>query len=252
VPETCPSCDGTGNSLRKDVTDVIALRPPTDSADPKIAPDIAGYVQPDLETWREMRVEMDWLWQQMHFTIWGTSYKRDQETATATFIDAQPVNDRLSQFSEAFEDMEQKMTELAYLFYTQSANDISINWGKRFMIEPPDSIWRKYESAREKGSPKTTLDYLLSQFYQSEYANDNQSLVTANKRMMLEPFIHLTDKEVKDLGIVGYDLTAKLYFSDWIKNLPDGYVFITDIKKLRTEFDAYIKTKISVEIPAQV
>ena len=242
-PSKCPSCSGTGNTLRKDVTDVIALKPPTDSADPKLAPDIAGYVQPDLETWREMRVELDWLWQLMHFTTWGTSYQRDQQTATATYIDVQPVNERLSQFSEAFEDMEQKMTELISLFYIKSANDISINWGKRFMIESPDAIWNKYIDAKSKGAPKTALDYLLNQFYQSEYANDVESLVTSIKRIKLEPFIHLTEKEVKDLGITGIDLIAKIYFNEWVKSLDDGYIFVTDIQTLRTEFNTFVQSK---------
>ena len=243
IPEVCPSCSGTGNTLRKDVTDIIALKPPSDSNDPKLAPDIAGYVQPDLETWREQRVELDWLWQLMHFTTWGTSYQRDQQTATATYIDAQPVNERLSQFSEAFEDMEQKMTELVALFYIKSANDISINWGKRFMIESPDAIWKKYQSARKEGAPKTSLDYLLNQFYQSEYANDVESLITSVKRIKLEPFIHLTETEVKDLGITGRDLLSKFYFNDWVKSLEDGYIFVTDLKRLQTEFEAYITEK---------
>jgi hypothetical protein len=242
VLSVCPSCDGTGNTLRKDVTDVINLKPPVNDQ-PKLAPDIAGYVQPDLETWREQRVELDWLWQQMHFTIWGTSYQRDQETATASYIDAQPVNDRLTQFSESFEDMEQKMTELVSLYFYQTANDISINWGKRFMIEKPEAIWNKYIGAKEKGAPKTALDYLLTQFYQTEYANDNERLVTSMKLIQLEPFIHCTDKEVIDNGITGSDLIAKLYFNEWVKELETGYIFVTDIKKLHEEFEKWVEEK---------
>lgn len=248
VPEICPSCSGTGNTLRKDVTDVIALKPPSSPDDPKLAPDIAGYVQPDLLTWKEMRIEMDWLKSEIFFTTWGSNYIRNQETATATFIDAQPVNERLSQFSESFEDMEQKMTELVALFYIKSANDISINWGKRFMIESPDAIWKKYIEARKSGSPKTALDYLLNQFYQSEYQNDAEALITSTKLIKLEPFIHLTEKEVKDLGLTGIDLVAKFYFNDWVKTLEDGYVFVTDIKKLRIEFDVFIQTKKDIDI----
>lgn len=240
----CPSCSGSGTSLKKDVTDMLKLKPPQSTDEVKLAPDVAGYVQPDLATWREQRTELDWLWQLMHFTTWGTSYKRDQQTATATWIDAQPVNDRLSQFSESFEDVEQKMTELIGLFYNQSANDISINWGKRFMIERPDVIWEKYISAKEKGAPKTTLDYLLTQFYQTEYQNDKESLVTSLKRIKLEPFIHLTEKQVIEMGITGKDLMAKLYFNEWIKTLEEGYVFITKIEKLQSDFNTYVEQKI--------
>jgi hypothetical protein len=238
----CPSCDGTGTSFKKDVIDGIKVKVP-DSDGVKLAPDLAGYVTPPVESLEALRKTLDELWQQIHFTTWGTSYQRDQETATATWIDAQPVNERLSKFSESFEDMEQKMTELVALFYIGSANDISINWGKRFMIESPDAIWAKYIDAKSKGAPKTALDYLLNQFYQSEYANDAESLVTSIKRIKLEPFIHLTEKEVKDLGVTGKDLTAKLYFNEWIKNLEDGYVFVTDIKKLKEEFVKFVDEK---------
>jgi hypothetical protein len=239
----CPSCNGTGTSFKKDVTDGIKLRIPADKDEVKVAPDIAGYVVPPVESLTALRQTLTELWQQIHFTTWGTSYQRDQETATATWIDAQPVNERLSKFSESFEDMEQKMTELVALFYIGSANDISINWGKRFMIESPDAIWLKYTTARASGAPRTALDYLLNQFYQSEYANDAESLVTTIKRIKLEPFIHLSELEVKALGITGRDLTAKLYFDEWIKNLEDGYVFVTDIKTLKTEFAAFVDEK---------
>lgn len=242
VIETCPSCDGKGNSLKKDVTDVINLRPP-ESDGAKLAPDVAGYVVPPISSLQELRKILDELKQAMFYTIWGTSYDRNQETATATFIDAQPVNERLSRFSESFEDMEQKMTEILALYYLGSANNISINWGKRFILESPDAIWNKYINAKTKGAPRTALNYLLSQFYQSEYSNDTESLIASLKLIKLEPFIHLTEKEVRDNGITGEDLTAKMYFNEWVWSLADGYIFITDVKKLKTEFASYIKDK---------
>jgi hypothetical protein len=242
IIEKCPSCDGTGTSFKKDVTDGIKLKFPIGD-EAKIAPDLAGYVVPPVESLQALRDSLDSLWQQIHFTTWGTSYQRDQKTATATWIDAQPVNERLSKFSESFEDMEQKMTELVALFFIGSSNDISINWGKRFMIESPDAIWKKYIDSKVGGAPKTALDYLLNQFYQSEYSNDAESLVTSIKRIKLEPFIHLTEKECKDNGITGKDLTAKLYFNEWIKNLEDGYVFVTDLKVLKAEFTKFVEDK---------
>jgi hypothetical protein len=245
----CPSCDGTGNTHVKDVTDGIFLKPPTENQQ-KLSPDLAGYVVPPIESLKGLREIQNDIWQKMHFTVWGTSYQRDQETATASYIDAQPVNERLFAFSESFEDVEQKMTELISLFFYKSANDISINWGKRFMIESPDAIWNKYIAAKEKGANKTTLDYLLSQFYQSEYSNDKESLITSQKRMKLEPFIHLTEKEVKDLGVTGRDWMAKLYFGDWVKSLDEGYIFVTDITKLKTEFEKYIEEKEKLNEPS--
>jgi hypothetical protein len=111
------------------------------------------------------------------------------------------------------------------------------------MIESPDALWNKYLSAKEKGANKTTLNYLLHQFYQSEYANDKHSLMTIEKLLVIEPFIHLTEKEVKDLGISGFELNKKIYFNEWISSLVDGYIFATDAKKLLKEFETYVMTK---------
>ena len=207
----CPVCDGERTSLRKDVTDIIMLKHDPD-AQSKIAPDVAGYVQPDLETWREQRAELKDLKEEMMFAIWGTTYTRDKETATANYLDVVPVKERQSMFSDAFEDMELKITEFISLYYNKNSKGVSINWGKRFNDESPDSIWKRYIEAKAAGANKTTLDYLLKSFYQSEYASDNERLNESMKMIRLEPFVHLTEKECVDNGIIGSDLIAKQYF----------------------------------------
>lgn len=252
-PCPCDACGGSGTSLKKDVTDVIKLTPPADSQDPVIAPNVAGYVQPDLETWREQRIELKDLENMMNFTIWGSHRKSmsENETATAAFLDVQPVNSRLFLFSEAFEDIEQKITEFVCLYFNQSNEGVSINWGKRFQLESPDAIWQRYITAKKDGANKTTLDYLLKSFYQAEYANDNEMLISSMKLIRIEPFVHLTEKEVKDNGVSGVDMTAKIYFNEWISTLEDGYLYLTAYQKLKTEFDAFVLKKNEQQKPIE-
>lgn len=239
--KTCKYCGGLGKNLNKDITDIINVDIPS-SEDVKLAPDLAGYVTPDIASWQEMRTELDWLTGLMELTLWGSKMSKDvnNETATAAFLNVQPVNDQLNNFADAFQDMEKKMTDLLGTFLFTTYTGASINYGRRFLVEPPDVIWKKYETAKTNGSPKVSLDYLLLQFYQSEYANDIENLTTAQKAIKLEPFVHKTDEEINNLPINTTDKQAKFYFNEWFKTVPETDLLTKDVEQLRTEFKAYL------------
>jgi len=247
--ETCISCRGEGNTFRKDVSDVIKLKPPTSNEEPTLAPNIAGYVQPDLEVWREQRTELDWIWGLMHFTLWGTTVQDSpngkEKTATEAFINVQPVNDKLNSIADSFEDLEKKMVMFIGQFYLGDAfKGASINYGRRFLVESPDQIWNKYEKAKTSGSPKVSLDYLLNQFYQAEFANDLESLTVATKGIKLEPFVHKTDEEISKLTEISTeDKLRKYYFNEWFKSLVYEDILLKDVTTLSTEFETYLKIK---------
>jgi len=242
----CDICNGDGHTFTKDVSDIIKLKPPKSGDDPKIAPDVAGYIQPDLETWGEQRTELDWIWGLMHFTMWGTARqdKADNETATAAFIDVQPVNDRLNKFADAYEQTEQLMTDIIGFFYIRdNYQGSSVNYGRRFLVEPPDVIWKKYESAKEKGSPKISLDYLLTQFYQSEFKDDKENMIIAQKGIMIEPFIHKTDEQINLLPVNPEDKLAKFYFNEFWRTLKTQDIILKDTEQIKKDFESYLKTK---------
>jgi hypothetical protein len=244
--QICSSCNGDGHTFSKDVSDIIKLKPPKSNEDPQLAPDVAGYVQPDLEVWREQRNELDWIWGLMHFTMWGTHKAENvkNETATAAFLDVQPVNDRLNQFTDSFESMEKIMTDFVGSFYLGDAyKGSSINYGRRYLVESPDQIWNKYEKARQTGNPKVTLDYLLQQFYQAEFANDLESLTIAQKGVKLEPFVHKSDEEIDKLPIQQEDKISKYYFNEWFKTVPHNDIIMKDTNTLRKEYETFIKDK---------
>jgi hypothetical protein len=217
----CSQCNGSGKNLNKDITDIISLERP-EQGDNVLAPNVAGYVTPDIASWQEMRTEQQFIQELSELTMWGSKMIKDanNETATAAFLNVQPVNDRLNSFSDAFEDMEKKMTDLIALFYLKTYEGSSISYGRRYLVESPETIWNKYEKARKEGVSKIALDYLLLQFYQSEYSNDIQSLAIAQKGIKLEPFIHKTDEELIKLPVMEDDKKAKIYFNEWFKTIP--------------------------------
>ena len=181
----------------------------------------------------------------MHFTMWGTAVQDgENKTATAAFIDVQPVNDRLNKFADAFEQTEKIMTDFVCKFYIRDNYEgASINYGRRFLVEPPDAIWNKYMEAKEKGSPKISLDYLLTQFYQSEFKDDFESMIVAQKGLKLEPFIHKTDEEINSLPVLQEDKLAKFYFNEFWKSLKSQDIILKDVEVLKNEFHTYLETK---------
>jgi hypothetical protein len=240
----CKVCSGSGKNLNKDVTDVIQVERPR-AGDPVLTPDLAGYVTPPIETIQEMRVEQDSLQSLMELTVWGSKMVKDaaNETATAAFLNVQPVNERLNGFSDAYEDMEKKMTDFIGTFYLKTYSGSSISYGRRYLIESPDIIWGKYEKARKEGVSKVALDYLLLQFYQSEYNNDIENLTIIQKSIKLEPFIHKTDEELIKLPVAEPDKKAKIYFNEWFKLLDTFDLLTMDVKALQTEYETYLKTR---------
>ena len=244
--KTCDNCHGDGHTFTKDVSEVIKLKPPKNSDDPQLAPDVAGYVQPELPTWQEQRTELDWLWGLMHFSMWGTARQEtaENETATAAFIDSQPVNERLNKFTDAIEQTEQLMTDIIGVFYLRDNYEgSSVNLGRRFLVESPDVIWSKYEKAKQNGSPKIALDYLLTQFYQSEFKDDKMNMIVAQKGIKIEPFIHKTDEQINSLPVADEDKKAKFYFNEFWRNLNKQDIVLKDTENIKKEFDKFLNTK---------
>ena len=245
--ETCGTCNGSGQSIKRDVSDMLILNTPKDSDSPTIAPDVAGFGQVQLDPFTESREELKWVDNIMSFTMWGSSKDiAENETATAAFLDVQPVQDRQGKFTNAFEDMEKKMTDFIGEFYlTTSYNPdaTSINWGRRYMMEPIDKVLEKYTEAKDNGAPKVSLDHLLIQYYQSEFMNDAQTLSIMIKGMKVEPFVHKTDEQVLALRVAVKDYTNKIYFNEWWVTLDQMDILTKDVPTLILELNKFTNTK---------
>jgi hypothetical protein len=249
--EDCETCNGSGKSVTKDVSDIMVLPIPMEGQ-PTIAPNVSGYVSPDIQGWDKMTDEQTLLENVMNQTYWGTHQKEDtaNETATGRFIDVQPVNDRLSKFSDWAQKVEQFITDLVGEFnYGVAYKGASITYGKRYLIETPDVIWNKYEDARIKGSPVSVLDDLLSEYYQSKYATDSMELLKMEKLMKVEPFLHLTIEQAKGVVTDTTDFNKKLYYSEWLNQLMPNDVMIKSVSELMTSLTEYT---ISKNIPETV
>lgn len=254
--EECPSCKGTGNKLKYDVADVIQVPVPTGKDDPKLTPDLAGYVTPSIEGWQAMNDEQRLLEDNMFQTMWGTHQAQQADgvdkTATASFIDVQPVNERLNKFADWAEDMEKFITDLMGLFYyRQQYGGSAVNYGRRWLIESPDVVWKKYQDARAAGAPMGTLNELLSEYYYCKFANDSLELQKYLKLMKLEPFVHMAPGEASAITGGNADFKAKLYFAEWANSKEETDLMFLPLETLRADLAAYVATKtITAPVPA--
>jgi len=243
----CTGCEGKGFYQKKDVTDVVTLPMPT-KEDVKLAPDIAGFISPDLKTWDQYTLELELLERIAEQTHWGTfKEKKNNETATGRFIDTQPVINKLTMYSSSAEFIEWKITEWCANFLDPAKDKKEsiafISYGRRYIIEPPDVILDRYEKAKEKGDNTTILDRLLNEYVTAKYRSDPAWLRKELLKLEIEPYIHLTIEQV--LEIFGREeAQRKGLFEKWWNTLAKED-FPKGRKPLITEFKTWFnKNKI--------
>lgn len=202
--DNCPDCDGKGYIQNKDVTDMVTL-PIPDKDGIQLAPNIAGNIAPDLKTWTQYHEELDRLEFLANFTHWGTSTRKGDgtETATGRFIDVQPVKNRLNKYSNVTEFMEWKLTEWCANFLIPNKDkNLSISmiaYGRRYIIESPDTILNRYEEAKKAGDNSVILDRLFEEFLTAKYKNDPVWLRVELTKFRVQPFPHLSIEQVNTI-----------------------------------------------------
>jgi hypothetical protein len=195
--EKCQPCNGTGILQKSDVTDIINLATPKEG-DPVIAPNIAGFIQPDLDTWKQYKVDLSDFEKLIDDTLWGTNQvqqsKTSGETATGRFIDVQPVTNELNRLTDTVEWVHNTIANwVANVIVITKKKDEDVfhkSYGRRFIIESPDVILEKYEKARVDGSGTTILDKLMQEFILSKYKTDPMMQEKMLKKALVEPYIH--------------------------------------------------------------
>lgn len=245
--EECKACHGTGLNTKKDVSDITYVKPPEDKEQPLVAPNLAGYVVPPIESWKQMTDELKLMRDMIYHSHWGVLINRDvvEKTAFEVAMNTQPMQDRLNQYADSAEIIEGKLTDFLGAFYFGSAYKGSqINYGRNFIIMSPNELMKEYLDDKIKGLGETTLNDKLKKYYNSLYKNDNFKLVIFTKLIHIEPFPHNTIKEVKDLRVPVLDYMMKIYYNDWLNEVTEDEIFATDTKVLKDKLKDFTLTKI--------
>jgi hypothetical protein len=249
----CASCGGTGKGGRKDATDSYELKIP-DTEGTKIDPP-AGYIVAPTDAWTNQVDSLDRGWDVMFFSHWGTTVSRnsttssnqrkERETATGRVLDAQPINNRLNKYSKSIEQAHTALANFIGEYYFPETFEVAIiQYGRRYLIETPDQIWKKYLESKKDSAPVSTLDLLLFQYYESEFRENERLFIYESKKARLEPFVHWEIEIVKDLNVNEIDYYKKVYFSEWVHRNEVTYIIDTDIKKLDEELTKFAEDKI--------
>lgn len=203
--KTCNSCSGKGYLSKGDVTDALTLPLPKEGQ-PNIAPNIAGFIQPDLETWKQIKEDLRDLERLIEDTIWGTNTLREinttgKDTATGRIIDIQPINNRLNYFTNNAEYAHNTIMNWIIAALDPMSNEskdlsYTINYGRRYIIQDPDILLSNYETAKKNGTSVTILDKLLEEYIYSKYKYDIEGQELMIKKSKVEPYVHFNNGEI--------------------------------------------------------
>lgn len=209
VMDTCGSCNGHGYIKNTDVTDIVTI-PIPDIDQPNIAPNIAGYVSPDLDTWKQYKEDIKDSEKLMKDTMWGTNLYshenanvQETETATGRYIDVQPIINVLNDYADTIEYVDNTLCNWVLNFIDPVKNKGEIlyskSYGRRFILESADVILEKYQEAKKTSDSSTVLDKLLEEFILSKFKNDHVMQNIMLKKMQIEPFVHMTLEQINTM-----------------------------------------------------
>lgn len=240
--ETCGSCNGHGKMVSKnDVTDVVELPIPDDRDSPVIAPNIAGFISPDLDVWTQYSTELKDLEEKMYRTHWGTSFgiqnlSNVEKTATEIIHNKQPLENQLNKYADFVEYVEWKLSEWILNFYDtakkKDESQITINLGRRYIIESYDVLLLRYETAVKAEDNSIILDKLFAEYLGAKYRNNPIDLQISLLKASVEPYLHLSLKST--LEIFGNEeAQRKALFQSWWQTVTD---YSKSSEQLRGEY----------------
>jgi len=253
----CNTCDGHGKYKGKnDVTDVIEV--PLPEGDEKLltGENIGGYLSPELGTWTKLEETIAILEEKMYKSHWGTSFGMRvngnvEKTATEVIFDKQPFENQLNKYADYVEYVEWKLSEWILNFYDTSKSDkneskVTINLGRRYIIESYDVLLTRYELAVKAQSNNTILDKLFEEFLHSKFRNNPIDLRASLIKASIEPYLHTTlDKTLEIFG--NEQAQRKVLFQKFWQTVTS----YSDSEKLSQEFETWFKNN-KVTIPTKI
>jgi len=246
--DKCGTCNGHGKYIGKnDVTDVIEVPLPEGEEKLLTGDNIGGYLSPDLETWTKLEETIDKLEEKMYKSHWGTSFgirtnNNVEKTATEIVFDKQPFENQLNKYADFVEYIEWKLSEwILNIYDTQKdpkQSAITINLGRRYVIESYDILLERYELAVKAQCNNIILDKLFEEYLFSKFRNNPIDLQICLIKAKCEPYLHTTlDNTVLIFGNI--EAQRKVLFQEfWI-----GVTDYSDVDKIKKEFEVWFEGK---------
>lgn len=246
--KSCGTCNGHGKYVGKnDVTDVVELPVPDDNESPVIAPNIAGFISPDIEVWTKYEETLNLTEESIYKSHWGTLYSmqhdgsKRQKTATEILSDKQPLENQLNKYADFCEYIEWKISEWMLNFYDpvkdKKESLITINLGRRYIIESYDALLDRYEKSVAAQDNNTILDKLFIEYLGAKYRNNPIDLQSNITKAIIEPYLHISLNNV--ITIFGNEEAQRkvLFQKFWqtVKNFNNP-------EQISKDFETWFKT----------
>lgn len=239
----CTTCNGNGELGSQDVTDDTRIPYPTDKEDAVVAPNLSGWISPDLDTLVHQGESIASLEELIDKTMWGTTKEKGssgRETATGRFIDLQPVTNKLNVFTDFTELTHNTLAQYVITLVDNLKNDkegliYHKDYGRRFIIESPDVLIEKYLNAKKEGAPDVILDRMINEVIMSKYKNDPIMRELMIKKSNVEPYLHVGIEDVNTI-FGAREALKKDSFAEWWRTEADIDKKETE---LRGDFDTW-------------
>ena len=223
---TCSTCQGNGTSDKSGVTTELRIGKPT--GDNPVLTTFAGFITPDLAYLQSATSEIEMLERVIYKTFWGTIAGFEDingvRSATEIVYNNQPRENELNRSTDYIEYVENRISNwiLNWIDRVKERNDhpYVVNKGRRYVLESSESILKSYEDSRIAGSNTVILDRLFLEYLTSKFRNNPTDLTVNIKKMNLEPYLHLSMKEVSQFFGVE-EATRKASFNDFWLNLDE-------------------------------
>jgi len=239
--EKCEHCDGQGYYVRKDIADAVILPVPSSENSIKLAPDMAGYVVPPIEIWQQYNVELKFLEAIIYETLWGgVNNTESTKTVIEVITNAQPIINSLNKYADSAQLIDWCLSEIlvsiAYPSTPVEANKVTVAYGRNFILEAVADLLKRYHEDKTNGDNSAILDRDLQEWIHAKYKHNPIMLNQEIVRLEIEPYIHFTIEQVKDLFGVK-EAQKKILFAEFWKNT---YTNKKTTEQLRIEFNIYI------------
>ena len=249
INEKCYICGGKGYiNNNRDIADIKILPIPEDG-DANLTPPM-GFVQGDLQTWKQFEETMDRNLIKMYAAIWGESstIEGDRRNITASELSVREFSkeNKLDEFSINEENVEKFITDLFGVFYFHGTyQGCIVNNGRNYDIKTSDQLMSEYLEALEKGLSTTDLDEKLKSYYHSLYKRNPKKLNEFEIKLKVKPFYHWQPEKLQSANIDKVDYKKNIYFDQFCvyyeQNIEE--MGLSTYEKVNQAFDKWIKEK---------
>lgn len=245
----CHTCLGNKTKDHKDASDLMILDIPREG-EHILAPNVAGYINPSMEVWKQYKEDIADLKTDMFQSIWGTTYTTEgkNETATGRMLNVQPEAERVTWISKTFSSIHNFVLDCYGKVILSNKNyQSNVSYGTRYLMESPDAILNTLRDAKKDGLPTLIQKNLTYKYYQTEYQNNNEEYQKISKVLSVDPFPSMSAQEVKDLGITGDELLKKIYYPQWVNQLEEAKQLLMTTEQLKEDLNDYV-LKLNVKL----